>query len=109
MLLEVDGLNEPWDAVKVPTSEWDGELGHLDSNNIELIPEPIRRAMSPAALRDYDSTDVGADQNRRSVRPGSGGTGLEEESDLSLATKRTPDNEEVRVVRNLNQNFLGQG
>ena len=36
MLLEVDGLDTPWDGMKIPSSEWDGELGNLDSSDLPL-------------------------------------------------------------------------
>jgi hypothetical protein len=34
MLLEVDGLDEPWDGVPIPTSQWDGHLGELEEEDV---------------------------------------------------------------------------
>ena len=62
MLLEVDGLDIPWDGVKVPTSEWDGELGDLES---EDVPLAMRRILSPSEIRAYNSSLVGASVLRK--------------------------------------------
>jgi hypothetical protein len=54
-LLEVDGLNEKWqDGVSSP---WEGELGQFEEEDIQLIPENIRRRLTPDELRMYDSSD----------------------------------------------------
>jgi len=34
MLLEVDGLDQPWDGINASTSEWENELGNLDEADI---------------------------------------------------------------------------
>ena len=58
MLLEVDGLDAPWnDGVKQPpTSDWTGSLGNLD---IDDVPTAIRELMSPADIRAYDTSSLG--------------------------------------------------
>jgi hypothetical protein len=38
MLLEVDGLDTPWDGLDTQTNEWEGDLGCLD---IDDIPVPF--------------------------------------------------------------------
>ena len=57
MLLEVDGLDTPWDGMKIPSSEWDGELGNLDSSDLPLA---MRRIFSPAEIRVYDTSSTGS-------------------------------------------------
>jgi hypothetical protein len=56
LLLEVDGLDHPWDGVCIPTSAWDGELGELEE---EEVPMAMRRALSPASIREYDTSSFG--------------------------------------------------
>jgi hypothetical protein len=56
LLLEVDGLDHPWDGVCIPTSAWDGELGELE---VEEVPMAMRRALSPASIREYDTSSFG--------------------------------------------------
>eukprot|EP00804_Cyclotella_cryptica_P000426 CCRYP_020668-RA/>CCRYP_020668-RA protein AED:0.19 eAED:0.16 QI:0/-1/0/1/-1/1/1/0/308 len=56
MLLEVDGLDQPWDGVIAPTSTWEGELGDL---NTEDVPLALRRLLSPAVVRNYDTSSMG--------------------------------------------------
>jgi hypothetical protein len=60
MLLEVDGLDEPWNGLRVPTSQWEGHLGGLDD---EDVPLAMRRLLSPGALRAYDTSSIGTRQN----------------------------------------------
>lgn len=61
MLLEVDGLDAPWDGVRIPSSEWTGELGNLESAD---VPAAMRRALSPSEIRAYDTSSLGAASNR---------------------------------------------
>ena len=58
-LLEVDGLDEKWES-GVP-SEWEGELGDQDDEDIEHYGEPfaLQRLHSPAARRQYDTSGIG--------------------------------------------------
>ncbi len=56
MLLEVDGLDQPWDGVTAPTSTCDGELGNLDT---EDVPLAIWQLVSPAFVRNYDTSSMG--------------------------------------------------
>ena len=56
MLLEVDGLDIAWDGKQVGTSEWEGDLGRLES---EDVPMAMRRVLSPSQIRNYDTTVFG--------------------------------------------------
>ena len=58
MLLEVDGLDEPWDGTKIPSSAWEGELGRLECDD---VPVAMRRVLCPAQIRRYDTSYVGAE------------------------------------------------
>ena len=55
-LLEIDGLDKPWDGVNVATSQWEGDLGQLDKND---VPMAIRTLLSPEQIREYDTTTIG--------------------------------------------------
>ena len=58
MLLEVDGLDEPWDGVKVPKSVWiDGEFSELEE---EEVPMALQRILPPKEIRQYDISSLGA-------------------------------------------------
>ena len=57
MLLEVDGLDQPWDGVTAPTSSWEGELGNMDT---EDVPLALRRLLAPAVFRNYDTSSMGS-------------------------------------------------
>eukprot|EP00804_Cyclotella_cryptica_P020537 CCRYP_003394-RA/>CCRYP_003394-RA protein AED:0.40 eAED:0.40 QI:0/-1/0/1/-1/1/1/0/96 len=56
MLLEVDGLDKPWDGISVPTSSWDGDMGELEHDD---VPSAFHRLLSPADVRHYGSTSLG--------------------------------------------------
>jgi hypothetical protein len=56
MLLEVDGLNAVWDGKQIATSEWEGDLGRLES---EDVPMAMRRVLNPSQIRNYDTTVFG--------------------------------------------------
>ena len=56
MLLEEDGLDQPWDGITVPTSEWETELGNLEP---EDCPAAFVRLLDPAAVRAYDNSAMG--------------------------------------------------
>eukprot|EP00804_Cyclotella_cryptica_P009479 CCRYP_017782-RA/>CCRYP_017782-RA protein AED:0.41 eAED:0.41 QI:0/0/0/1/0/0/2/0/87 len=55
MLLEVNRLNKPWDGISVPTSSWDGDMGQLEHDD---VPASFNRLLSPADVRNYDSTSL---------------------------------------------------
>ncbi|KAL7502286.1 hypothetical protein ACHAXN_000635 [Cyclotella atomus] len=81
MLLEVDGLDEPWDGVPIPTSQWDGHLGELEE---EDVPFPMRRLLSPGEIRAYDTSSTGStaisssDQRNDDEGEGDGGESIRE-------------------------------
>jgi len=56
MVLDVDGLDIAWDGKQVGTSEWEGDLGRLES---EDVPMAMRRVLSPSQIRNYDTTVFG--------------------------------------------------
>ena len=45
-LLEVDGLDEPWE----------GALGEVDAEDLEVVPFALRRLASPSECRNYDTS-----------------------------------------------------
>ena len=54
-LLEVDGLDQRWE--NGVASIWEGNLGLHDINDVmEHLPVPMRRLLSPTALRRYDAS-----------------------------------------------------
>ena len=55
MLLEVDGLDAPWEGI-CATSEWEGELGDLEESK---ALRAMRRLLSPSQIRNYDTTSLG--------------------------------------------------
>ena len=54
-LLEIDGLDKPWDGVNV-TSQWESELGGFDESD---APMAMRNLLSPAQIREYDTSMIG--------------------------------------------------
>ena len=52
-LLEVDGLDKAWYGVSVNASECEGEIGGLEECD---TPMAIRNLLSPAQIREYDSS-----------------------------------------------------
>lgn len=52
MLLEVDGLDEKWEDGVV--SDWQRHMGENDA-----APEAIRRLLTPAQARNYDTSAMG--------------------------------------------------
>lgn len=54
-LLEIDGLDKPWDGVNV-TSEWESEFGGLEEID---APMAMRNLLSPAQIREYDTSTIG--------------------------------------------------
>ena len=118
MLLEIDGLDEPWDGRQINTSEWEGDLGELEPNDVPLA---MRRVLNPAQIRKYDTTQIGLvnhndeeeDDDRREAADG-------DEQDVAEALEMAEDNISidddftgnvggvggVRVVRNLSLQFF---
>ena len=64
MLLEADGLDEPWDSTKIPSSAWEGELRHLEADD---VPVAMRRALCPAEIRQYNTSTVGVERREECV------------------------------------------
>ena len=97
MLLEVDGLDEPWDGSKVPTSEWEGALGELEE---EDVPVAMRRALCPAEIRQYDTSTIGHADQMEGCTDG-------EDCDAGIigAAEVADDPDVVRNVNDLSQAF----
>ena len=109
MLLKIDGLDEAWDGVRVPTSVWDGKLGDLDPDD---VPDSICRIWSPTEIRNHDTTSLG-DISTRKAQPSRGadvvaGVNVEEgveddtEDEESVGLKAA----DVRIVRKLSLIFF---
>ncbi len=64
-LLEVDGLNEKWvSGVQNLTSNWDGEMGSLDYDGVEVaVPNALACLSQNLDLRNYDSSGMGPGLN----------------------------------------------
>jgi hypothetical protein len=87
MLLEEDGLDQPWDGITVPTSEWEMELSNLEP---EDCPAALVRLLDPAAVRSYDNSAMGT--------PFTKDAGIVEEADASEGG--------VRYVKNMSMKLF---
>lgn len=58
MLLEGDGLDEPWDGVRISTSQWTGNLGEQE---VDEAPFAMHRLFSPADIEN-DTSSTGQDR-----------------------------------------------
>ncbi len=92
-LLEIDGLDQPWDGVNASTSEWTGDFGRLE---VSETPLALQRILSPAEIRDYDTSRVG------STRGADNGTTDDVLNDADAATAT----DDVRCVRNLSLSYF---
>ena len=72
-LLEVDGLDQPWD----------GALGDVDADDLENVPFALRRLASPAECRNYDTSGMGAGEEGEEVDGGEDG-GLDEADEFVM-------------------------
>jgi hypothetical protein len=68
-LLEVDGLNEPWDPNINNTSPWESSLGEFESNE---LPNAVVKALSPSEVRNYDMSGMGPGKDVETPGPGRG-------------------------------------
>lgn len=91
MLLEVDGLDEPWDGVRIPTSEWDGEIGDMEYDD---VPFAMRRAFSPSDIRAYDTSATGNAAIQRNQEVG------------DVGEANADNDNDVREVRKLSLAFF---
>ena len=93
MLIDVDGLDKPWDGVNIPNSVWDdGEFSEL---KVEEVPMALRRMLSPDMIRNYDNSSVGADEGNDCV--------CEDDEGDNNASGRGND---VRKVRDMSLKFF---
>jgi len=60
MLLETDGLDDKWEDGVV--SEWQCNMGEHDDTS--RIPQAIRRLLSPAQARNFDTSGMGTGTDR---------------------------------------------
>ena len=96
-LLEIDGLDQPWDGVNATTSEWTGDLGELDPTDVPLA---LRRIMTPADIRSFDSSRVGRTATTAAA------TVVSEDEDTNSDTENDGISEEVRKVRHLSLDYF---
>ncbi len=95
-LLEVDGLDQPWDGVNATTTEWESDLGQLDDTDVPLA---LRRIMSPAEIRGYDSSTVGGRSTNDTI------TG-DDAGENSISVDADDASDEVRKVRHLSLDYF---
>jgi hypothetical protein len=98
MLLESDGLNQPWDGKSVPTSEWSGDLGDFEDGD---IPAPFLRIVNPSNVRAFDTSTVGTPTVVSVSEELDPEAEAEAELDIDEST-----GEEVRIVKNLSMKFF---
>jgi hypothetical protein len=97
-LLEVDGLDERWEeGVRSP---WEGELGQYEEEDIELIPQNIRRRLTPDELRIYDSSGMHHVENDESDDESNACNNEGEEVEPTIEEPLPPPGQ-VRLVRKL--------
>ena len=65
-LLDEDGLNQQWEE-GIP-SDWNGELGQFDHDDLRYIPMAVRRLNNPDRVRNYDSSGRGIGEDFRHER-----------------------------------------
>ncbi len=104
MLLEVDGLDAPWDGINVPTSQWEHELGELDHDDVPLA---LSRVLWPAEIRAYDTSHVGRHQEQGESDDHVGRHQEQGESDdADITSDGDNDSQEVRHVRSLSLKYF---
>lgn len=104
MLLEIDGLDEPWDGVRVPNSAWAGELGNVDEDD---LPNAVQRALSPSQIREYDTSSLGAALNRNPDEAEEAGAEEAGAEDADIGSEDDVEcTNEVRVVRDLSLKYF---
>jgi hypothetical protein len=80
------------------SSPWEGELGQYDEEDIQLIPEHIRRRMTPDELQMYDSSGMNLGENNETSN--SVNDDEAEEPEPTIAAPLPPVGQ-VRIVRKL--------
>lgn len=63
MLLNIDGLDQPWDGIRMPKSDYEGRFGELEFDD---MPLSMQRLYSPDEVRAYD-TSVLAGRSMRMI------------------------------------------
>ena len=92
-LLEIDGLDSQWEAGA--RSDWEGELGQHDSQDVHFIPTAIDRLLNPAEARNYDTSGIGPGDDRSTASS----VVAEEDEDEAAVAVVAPDGR--RVVRRM--------
>ena len=62
MLLEIDGLDAPWDGSQINTSEWEGDLGEPEPDDVPLTMRHVynpKKTISIEAVAQFASRDRG--------------------------------------------------
>jgi hypothetical protein len=90
MLLNVDGLNKPWDSQHIPTSNHESSFGNLEFDDLPLA---MQRLFLSDKIRAYDTSTLVMQVRRQ-----------EEQEELlnNLEAGRS----DVRVVRQLSLNYF---
>ena len=84
MLLHIDGLNKPWDDIRMPESDYEGRFGELEFDD---MPLSMQRLYSPDEVQAYD-TSVPVQRSTRMIKEVNGDDdcidGIREVGKLSL-------------------------
>jgi hypothetical protein len=95
MLLKIDGLDQPWDGLWMPSSDYEGRLGELEYDDVPLA---VQRLYSPDQIRNYDTSTIGAD--------GEVEEGSHDEVNHGSDMVGEVDIDKVCIVRNLSLNYF---
>ena len=98
MLLNIDGLDKPWDGEKIPHSQYEGRLGDLEFTDMPLA---LQQLFSPSDARANNTSAI-ADAAVIEQRP------LDvqgEQTNIGMTGVDFADND-VRVVRKLSLNYF---
>jgi hypothetical protein len=103
-LLHVDGLDVRWeDGVQ---SDWEGPMGeHSMSNGLDRLPDAITRLLSPAAIRNYDVSEVGCVCPPRHEQV-LNDTTLKQKQYERQCEDRAIEGNSVRIVRNMSLQYF---
>ena len=96
MLLDIDGLNKPWDGVNMQTSDYSGSFGCLDYDD---MPFAVQRLYSPGEIRAYDTSLM-------LVQPCPIQDDDDDEHFCDGKKKSDNSSDSIRVVRNLSLEYF---
>jgi hypothetical protein len=93
--LDEDGLGQDWDGVNTPKSDWKGEMGDIDPDD---VPTAFFCQMDPAEMRKYDTSATGT--------PFANDEDLSGDKDLSRDEMVDCDDGSMRFMRNLSMLYI---